>query len=76
MIMGRSDALVCVPDAGKSCLVGADVSQVETEAGESLARHSAVSIGFKANVLKLFDESGVSIEGAAASVREVHRARA
>jgi hypothetical protein len=45
-------------------------------AGESLASDSAVSIGFKANLLKLFDETDVAIGRDTESVREAYRARA
>ena len=60
--MGRSNIVVCVPEAGDGCVVGGDVVQVETDAGETLAQERVVWIGFRANALKLFDERGKSIE--------------
>jgi ABC-type sugar transport system ATPase subunit len=74
--MGRSNFVVCVPDAGQSCLAGGDVIQVETEAGESLAPDSAVSIGFSANKLNLFDENGKTIRRDTPATPEAQRVRA
>jgi ABC-type sugar transport system ATPase subunit len=60
--LGRSNFVICVPQAGADILESGEAIQVETEAGTVLPQGTETSLDFDVAALKLFDAAGHALE--------------